>query len=189
MGYEEKMQDRSRPFAALLHSSFQPTPLFTRSLGSDRFPQQSLCRFVGPRRTWIGLHEIAKVSVKDNKRAIIEACFSICLLGHWQKMGALWAPTLGKYIWVGVHAIGVTVLPLELPKRQARMEWESWGNGLPYPAFALSCFFLLWQRACLLITVQNITMFSLVLIHTRSAVMDTCPQKTLLVLARTQDVF
>ena len=78
-------------------------------------------------------------------------CFPICLLGPWQEWGALWAPTLGKYIWV--LPFGAT---RQVGKDGVR---ETWPNGLPYPAFTyLSFFFLLWPRACLLITVQNITM-------------------------------
>lgn len=160
MGSEEKMQDRSRPFTALLHSSFQPTPLLTRSLGSDRFPQQSLCRFVGPRRTWhfppsVSILPldcmIAKMSVKDNERAIIEA---VSLFASWVpgKNGELCERQL----------VGSTFgcYPLELPKRQVGKDGtrENWRNGLPYPAFTYLFFFLLWPRACLLITVQNITM-------------------------------
>ena len=61
-------------------------------------------------------------------------CFPICLLGPWQEWGALWAPTLGKYIWV---------LPSGATKETSREGWSErdlteWSS---LPSFYLFIFF------------------------------------------------
>lgn len=126
---------------------------------------------------------IAKMSVKDNERAIIRGCF----------LFASWVP--GKNGELSANCVGSTFgcYPLELPRdRQEGWNERELTEMVFLPSFYLFIFFFPSVAKGMFINNSsehhNVKSTPLVFIHTRSAVMRTCPTKTLLVLARTQDV-